>query len=256
MVRSTNRRKNQKGPQGISQIPLNGGGGGGGGGKDKKKKSIPTKRAKLGGKKASPFARHGNQPALKKGKQRCLQANERGGAIKKGGRQQEFRFHLPSLNTSPYSYQKAPWKASTAAKPPTNGADPATSGTSSCGSITLQAPQGHSASSAGDANRRSICSRLCSGPMPTEGIPPPLLDLLDQELEQFGDFVRLTPVEVQARNRVAGAVQRAATQQYSGAQVQPFGYVVGCCHCGFASNAKFCMAGAILTRRVPRDLLF
>jgi DNA polymerase sigma len=59
--------------------------------------------------------------------------------------------------------------------------------------------------------------------MPTEGIPASLLEALDQELLQFESFVRLTPVEVQARQRVISVVQSTATQKYSTAQIQPFG---------------------------------
>jgi hypothetical protein len=235
MARTNNRRNKQKVQQGRSPTPSSNGGGVG-----KDKKSIPAKKAKVFGKKKKapahppPFARNGTQPGLKQGIQHRLQAKEKAGGAKKGGRQQEFRFHLLSINTtsSSYSYQKAPWKSSTAARPSTiHIAEPGTSGAASVDSANFQlsSPRNHGASrtdSGDNSSRRSICSRLSSGPLPTEGIPPQLLNFLDQELEQFGDFVRLTPVEVQARHRVAGAVQRAAAQQYSGAQVQPFGYVV------------------------------
>jgi hypothetical protein len=237
MARTNNRRNQPKGQQG-GQTPSNWGSGKGKG-KDKKK-PIPVKANVFSSKKklAPAFARNGNQPPGPKqqGKQHRFQAKERGGGAKKGvGRQKEFRFHLLTINTPSNSYQKAPWKPSAARPLTTNTEELETSGAPSLEASKLQStlspPRDHSASGTGirsnNNNRRSICSRICSGPMPTEGIPSQLLDFLDQELEQFGAFVRLTPLEVQARNRVVGAVQRAAAQQYVGAQVQPFGYVLG-----------------------------
>jgi hypothetical protein len=237
MARSNNRRNKPKVQQGSSQIPSSGAGG-----KPKKaipakaKKSIPAKSKAFGNKKKAPaFARNGDQPpGLKQGKQHRFQAKERAGGAKKGGRQQEFRFHVLSIGPPSFSYQKAPWKSSTTERPSTiNNAETESSGTASFDSTKLQSPllsardqSGSRTGSSSNGNRsRSICNRLSLGPLPTEGIPAQLLDCLDLELEQFGDFVRLTPLEVQARNRVVGAVQKAAAQQYAGAQVEPFGYV-------------------------------
>jgi hypothetical protein len=122
-------------------------------------------------------------------------------------KQRAFQIRLPAPEAHSYSYRKVPWSTPT---PPEASAKGGAAGAAA------------DERSKGDA---SICFRLARGPMPTEGIPSSLLEALDQELVQFESFVRLTPVEVSARQQIVHVVQSTAVEKYSTAQIQPFGCV-------------------------------